>query len=165
MQFTNEHVFPARIERVEAMYWDPSFCPRKYRQLGLREVEVISKRKTSRDFHIQCRFRMKPSLELPAFTQQFIGRRDWLSVSQTDVWDIPSRTGRLDIVLESLESVSIRCDMQLLAHPQGTVNRMLWNVDCALPLIGEALANFLAEDIQSKFDDDFAVTYHILSDY
>lgn len=166
MEFTNEQIMFAPIERVEKMYWDHSYCPRKYRELGLKDVEVISKKNDGRDYHISCRFKMKPSIEVPKIAQKFVGGSDWLSVLQTDSWDLQTRTGRLDIVIEALKSfTTIRCDMRLEPHPQGAVNRMRWTVESSVPLIGGALAKFLAQDIQSKFADDCAAANRILQDY
>ena len=166
MDFSNEQIMTAPMARVEAMYWDPQYCPRKYRELGLRDVEVIAQSKTDAECQIVCRFKMKPSLEVPKVAQKFIGGSDWLSVTQTDRWNLRTRKGQLHIVIDALKAfTTINVDMSLEPHPQGAVNRMRWSVECSIPLVGGALARFLAQDIQSKFADDCAAANRILQDY
>lgn len=165
MEFTNEQIMTAPIERVEKMYWDHEYCPRKYRELGLRDIEVVSKKKDGRDYHITCNFKMKPSIELPKLAQKFVGGADWLAVTQTDSWDLQTRKGRLDIKIHAFDSVTIRVDMTLEPHPQGAVNRMRWKIESSLPLVGGTLAKILAQDIQSKFAEDCAAANRILKDY
>lgn len=162
MQFNNEQVLPAPLARVEQMYWDPAFAPRKYRELGLADIEVVSHKKDAPQFQVCCRFKMKPSIELPKLAQKFVRGGDLIAVTQTDTWDMQTRSGRLDIVLHAFESVTIVCDMTLAEHPQGAVNRMRWTVESSIPLVGGTLAKILAQDIQSKFADDHAATCRIL---
>ena len=166
MDFNNEQIMTAPIERVEAMYWNHEYCPRKYRELGLRDVAVISQSKSGDDIRIACSFKMKPSIEVPKMAQKFIGGSDWLNVTQTDSWNTRTRKGRLDIVIEPMKSfTTIYAEMSLEPHPQGAANRMRWTIECSIPLIGGTLAKFLAQDIQSKFADDCAVANRILKDY
>lgn len=165
MEFKNEQIMRAPIERVREMYWDPAFLPRKYSELGLKDIEVVSQNKTDKESQVTCSFKMKPSIQLPKVAQKFIGGRDWLPVTQTDTWDMQTQTGRLDIVIHPLKPVTIRCDMKLEQHPEGAVNRMSWKVECSVPLVGGQLAKILADDIQRKFADDCAVTNRILETY
>lgn len=165
MEFSNEQVMPAPLERVEKMYWDLAFVPRKYRELGLQDVEVVSEKKEGRELQICCNFKMKPSIELPKVAQKFVRGGEALAVTQTDTWDMQTRTGRLDIVIHAFKTVTIRCDMKLEAHPQGAVNRMRWKIESSMPLIGGTIAKILAQDIQSKFKDDAAAANWILKDY
>ncbi|WP_022976998.1 DUF2505 domain-containing protein [Nevskia ramosa] len=165
MEFSNEQVMPAPLERVEKMYWDLAFVPRKYRELGLQDIEVVSQKKEGRELQICCNFKMKPSIELPKIAQKFVRGGEALAVTQTDTWDMQTRTGRLDIVIHAFKTVTIRCDMKLEAHPQGAVNRMRWKIESSMPLIGGTIAKILAQDIQSKFKDDAAAANRVLKDY
>jgi hypothetical protein len=165
MEFNNEQLMKAPLARVEKMYWDLEFVPRKYRELGLRDVEVVSQSKDTRNTRVCCNFKMKPSIELPKVAQKFVSGGEWLAVTQTDSWDMQTRTGRLDIVIHAFKTVTIRCDMKLDAHPQGAVNRMRWKIESSMPLIGGTIAKILAQDIQSKFDDDCAAANRILESY
>lgn len=159
MEFTCEHVFDAPVDRLMAMYADPDYIPTKYRELGLRDIEVVSRRHDAHGFELCCRFRQRASIEVPKLAQKFVGGAEWMLAEQTDRWDFASRTGRLDVVIEPFKAFAkIHCLMTVEAHPRGAVNRMRWTVECAVPLIGGTLAKFIAQDIERKsaLDGDMA---------
>lgn len=164
MEFICEHPFNAPVDQVLAMYRDPEYIPSKYRELGLRDIEVVSRTADEKHFHVICRFKRKSSIDVPKMAQKFVGSADWVPAQQSDRWDIASRTGRLDVIIEPLKSITtIRCDMKLEATPNGSVNRMRWTVECSLPLVGGTLAKFIAQDIQSKSEEDGRVAQRLLA--
>lgn len=164
MEFTCEHHFNATVDQVLAMYRDPDYIPSKYRELGLRDIEIVSRTADDQHFQVVCRFKRKSSIEVPKMAQKFIGSSDWVPAQQTDRWDIASRSGRLDVVIEPLKSItSIRCEMKLEATPAGAVNRMRWSVDCSVPLVGGTMAKFIAQDIQRKSEQDGLVAQRLLA--
>lgn len=164
MEFICEHPFNATVDQVLAMYRDPEYIPSKYRELGLRDIEVVSRTADEKHFHVICRFKRKSSIDVPKMAQKFVGSADWVPAQQSDRWDIASRTGRLDVIIEPLKSITtIRCDMKLEATPYGSVNRMRWTVECSLPLVGGTLAKFIAQDIQSKSEEDGRVAQRLLA--
>lgn len=166
MDFTVEHILSAPPERVLEMYTDARYAPAKYRELGLRNVQVVSSRKDEREFQIACRYQRKASIELPKVAQKLVGGAEWLDASQTDTWSIVARTGRLDIVIEAFKSImTIKAEMKLEAHPQGAINRMRWTVDCSLPLVGGSLAKVLSTDIQQKAAQDGEMAQRLLARY
>ncbi len=163
MQFTEEQVLDAPMARVEDVYWNFEYCPRKYRELGLQAIKVLETRRDGDDYAITCSFKMKPSISVPKIAQKFVGGSDFLDVVQTDSWNTKEGKGRLDIDIRQFKGVvKIHCDMSLEPHERGTVNRMVWHVECTLPLIGGKLAKYLAEDIKSKFDDDCEVANRLI---
>ena len=165
MKFTDEHVYDAPLEIVEKMYFDSRFCPRKYAELGLEEVDVISSSDAAENFHVGCRFFMEPNLPVPRFIRKILPGGERIAVQQIDHWNTVTRKGHLDIQLISLDPVHIHCEMSLEAHPRGAVNRMNWTVECKVPLIGGKLAEFLGKDIQHKSAHDLEVSNKILQDY
>lgn len=164
MDFTCEHHFNAPVDQVLAMYRDPEYIPSKYRELGLRDIEVVSRSADEQRFEVLCRFKRKSSIEVPKMAQKFLGNADWVPAQQTDRWEIASRTGRLDVVIEPLKAITtIRCAMKLEATPTGSVNRMRWTIECSVPLIGSTIAKFIAQDIQSKSEEDGRVAQRLLA--
>lgn len=164
MEFICEHPFNAPVDQVLAMYRDPEYIPSKYRELGLRDIEVVSRTADDKHFEVVCRFKRKSSIDVPKMAQKFVGGADWVPAQQSDRWDIASRTGRLDVIIEPLKSITrIRCEMKLEATPNGSVNRMRWTVECSLPLVGGTLAKFIAQDIQSKSEEDGRVAQRLLT--
>ena len=165
MKFQEEHIYDAPLETVERMYFDTGFCPRKYRELGLDAVEVLSCSDAAEDFYVDCRFIMEPSLPLPGFIKRLLPGGEKIGVRQIDRWNTRTREGELQIELDGLDVVTIFSDMRLEAHPRGAINRMQWSVDCQVPLVGGKLADFLGRDIQSKAARDHEVSVQILQDY
>lgn len=164
MEFICEHHFNAPVDQVLSMYRDPEYIPSKYRALGLRDIEVVSRTADEQHFQVVCRFKRKSSIEVPKMAQKFVGSSDWVPAQQSDRWDIASRTGRLEVIIEPLKAITtIRCDMKLEATPKGSVNRMRWTVECSVPLIGGTLAKFIGQDIQSKSEEDGRVARDLLA--
>lgn len=164
MEFICEHHFNATVDQVLAMYRDPEYIPSKYRELGLRDIEIVSRTADDRHFQVVCRFKRKSSIEVPKMAQKFIGSADWVPAQQSDRWDIASRSGRLEVIIEPLKSfTTIRCEMKLEATPDGAVNRMRWTVDCSVPLVGGTMAKFIAQDIQSKSEQDGRIARQLLA--
>ena len=166
MEFTAEHILRAPLDKVLTMYSDPAYAPRKYQELGLRDIEVVRTSKDASRFQIAVRYKRKASIEVPKMAQKFVGGSEWLQAQQTDTWDLKARTGRLDVVIDAFKGfATIRCDMKLDAHPEGAINRMRWTVECAVPLIGGTLAKFLAQDLQRKTEEDGALANRLLAGY
>lgn len=165
MKFTDQHIYDAPLAVVEKMYFDTAFCPRKYRELELADVEVLSTSDDPENFHVSCKFFMGPTVPLPAFIRKVLPVSEHLAVKQTDHWNTKTRKGHLDIQLLALDPVHIHCEMSLEEHPRGAVNNMKWTVECKVPLIGGKIANYLGHDIQHKSAHDLEVSTHILQDY
>lgn len=160
MQFDDEHIYDAPLQRVETMYFDPAFVPRKYRDLGLQAVEVVSE-SPGPDMHVTCNLKMQPSVNVPGPLKKFVGG-DLIDVQWNDRWNTRTNIGHLDIELRPFPRLKLHCDMSLETHPRGTVNKMHWTVESAKPVIGKIIARFMAEDIRKKSADDLAASKHIL---
>lgn len=165
MKFTDEHIYDAPLATVEKMYFDTGFCPRKYAELGLENIEIVSSSDAPATFHVSCRFLMEPTLTLPGFIRKILPGGERIAVQQSDHWNTLTRKGYLDIQLLALDPVHIHCDMSLEEHPRGAVNRMNWTVECKVPLLGGKLADFLGKDIQQKSAHDLEASKAILQDY
>jgi hypothetical protein len=164
MDFICEHHFTAPVERVLEMYSDPQYLPAKYRELGLRDIEIVSRTDGDQQWEVTCRFKRRASIEVPKMAQKFIGGAEWLPAQQTDRWDRTRRTGRLEVVIDPFKAFTrIHCEMALEPTPAGCVNRMRWTVECSVPLVGSTLAKFIAQDIQSKSAQDGVVAQRLLA--
>lgn len=163
MQFYDEHIYDAPLARIEGMYFDTQFVPRKYRELGLQDVKVVSQQPAP-NHEVTCTLKMEPSIKVPGALKKVLGD-GLIDVEWTDRWDTQTNKGELIIKLKQFASVSMHCDMSLEAHPQGTVNKMHWRVECSVPVVGGMLAKYLGEDIRKKSADDLAASKRILQDY
>jgi hypothetical protein len=163
MKFEDQHALDKPADVVIRMYTDRKFFERKYKETGCWDIEVLECEKTDTQFRIKCRYATRSSSNnLPAFAQKFLGES--ATVVQQDVWDLRSRTGRLDIEIKGA-LVRIVADMTLKDAAKGAVNAMQWNVSCGIPLIGGKLEKLVADDIKSKSSNDARVSRNILADY
>ncbi|WP_295872605.1 DUF2505 domain-containing protein [uncultured Zhongshania sp.] len=165
MKFVEEHIFDAPLEAVERMYFNTTFCPRKYEELGLEDIKIVDSSDDPVQYFVDCSFVMEPSLPLPGFVKKFLPGGQKISVRQVDRWNTKTGKGELDIQLHGLEKVHIHSVMTLKAHERGAINIMQWTVECKIPLIGNKLADFLGKDIRSKSADDHAASVKILQEY
>lgn len=163
MKFEDQHVLDKPADVVMRMYTDRKFFERKYKETGSWDIEVLEHEKSDAKFRIKCRYTTKSSNNnLPAFAQKVLGES--ATVVQQDVWDVHSRTGRLEIEIKGAP-VKIVADMTLKDAAKGAVNAMQWNISCGIPLIGGKLEKLVADDIKSKSANDARVSRNILADY
>lgn len=164
MQFTDEHIYDAPVAVIRQMYYDTAFVPRKYRELGMRDLQVVETNGDAKDFFVCCNFVLEPSIAVPGFAKKLIGDGS-IPVTWTDRWNTTTDKGSLEIVTHKFDSISLHADMSLEEHPRGAVNRFVWTVNCSMPLIGNKVAAYLAKDIQKKSAEDLAASVKILKDY
>lgn len=162
MQFQDNHIYDESLSRIEAMYFDAEFCPRKYAELGLADIRVLSAGHDGHEFHVSCHFLMEPSLPLPGFARKFLGG-GVVAVTQTDRWNTATRQGQLEFHLEKHPIIKIAAQMSLEEHERGTINRMDWTVECKVPVVGGKLAELLAKDIQSKSAADLDASVQVMN--
>lgn len=166
MNFTDEHRFDYPLDVVRKAYFDPTFAPRKYAELGLSDIKVMDSDSSDDESSVVVRFKMLPTIKVPGFAQKFIAQDKPVGVEQTDRWNKNSNEGTLDIKLAGMSSMTIiHCAMRLEADGDQTVNHMTWTVEAKVPIVGGKLAKLLAEDIQKKSADDEKATAAILAEY
>ena len=163
MKFEDRHVLNKPAADVIKMYTDQKFFERKYKDLGAWDSQVLECKKDAKKFLIKCRYTIKSSHpSIPAFAQKLVGTT--ATVTQQDVWDIATMTGRLEVEIKGTP-VKVSSDMKLVDEPKGAVNAMKWNVSCSIPLIGGKIEQLVYEDIKAKSSNDVSVTLNILKDY
>lgn len=162
-KFEDRHVLNKPSATVINMYTDQAFFERKYKALEGWDIEVLSCEKTAKQFTIRCKYSMKSSNpDIPAFAQKIMGTT--VNITQTDVWDIAKKTGRLEVEIKGTP-VKITADMTLKDEGKGAVNILKWNISCSIPLIGGKIEALIVKDINSKSVNDVAATNKILADY
>ena len=165
MKFSDEHIYDAPVATIHKMFFDPGFVPKKYAELGYSDIEVIDSNKDEQNFHVTCRFKMLPTIQIPKFAQKFVRSDQPVEVVQTDRWDMSTNRGALEVDVKSLPGMTMHCDMELTEHPRGAVNRMQWTVKSSIPLVGKKLEQIMADDIQSKSAVDLDISKKLLQDY
>lgn len=162
-KFEDRHVLNKPSSAVMKMYTDQAFFERKYKALEGWDIEVLRCEKTAKQFSITCKYSMKSSNpDIPAFAQKILGTT--VNITQTDVWDIAKKTGRLEVEIKGAP-VKVTADMTLKDEGKGAVNLFKWNASCSIPLVGGKIEALIVKDINAKSANDIAVTNKILADY
>ncbi|HVT36340.1 MAG TPA: DUF2505 domain-containing protein, partial [Nevskiaceae bacterium] len=94
MKFDDKHSFDKPAATVIKMFSDQKYFERKYKDLGGWDINVLECEKSDKKFRIKVRYTMKSNVPLPEFAKKFVP--DTAVITQTDSWDIASRTGRLE---------------------------------------------------------------------
>ncbi|MGH8456536.1 MAG: DUF2505 domain-containing protein [Stenotrophobium sp.] len=162
MKFEDKQVLDKPSDTVMKMYADRRFFERKYKEIGAWDIEVLEHEKSDRKFRIKCSYTLPSSAKMPGFVTKFIGNST--AIVQEDTWDIPGKTGRLNIEIKGAP-VKISSDMTLKDEGKGASNNFKWTVSSGIPLIGGKLEAFIADDIKNKSQADLAATLKILADY
>lgn len=162
MRFEERHSFERNADAVMRMYVDRRFFERKYETTGARDIRVLEHESSAARFRIKCRYTVNNEADLPELAKKFIGAET--VVTQEDEWDIAARSGRLVLDLKGTPA-KVTAAMHLGDEGVGCVNRMVWTVDCGIPLIGGKLERVIADDIRRRSLADLAASRTILLDY
>lgn len=162
MKFDDKHSYDKPAANVLKMYSDRKFFERKYQELGVKNLEVLECTSTDAQFRIKCRFAIKNDAPLPDFAKKFMATDN--IVTQTDTWDLKSRTGRLDVEIKGVPA-KVSCEMALKDEGKGAANHFKWNISCGIPFVGGKLEQVLSDDIRSKSARDLSISKKILNDY
>ena len=161
MKFDDKHTFSKPADTVIKMFSDRAYFERKYKELGVADLEVLECETSGSKFRIKCRYKIANNA-VPDFAKKFLGGQS--TVTQQDTWDTASKTGRLDIEIKNAP-VKVTADMALKADGAGSANNLKWNVSCGIPLIGGKLESVVADDIKARAKGDIAASRKILADY
>lgn len=161
MKFDDKHSFNKPAATVIKMFSDRAYFERKYKELGVEDLEVLECDKAGTKFRIKCRYKIENNA-IPDFAKKFMG--DKSTVTQQDTWDTGTMTGRLDIEIKGAP-VKVSAEMTLKNEGAGSANNLKWNLSCGIPLIGGKLEAVVADDIKSRAKSDIAASRKILADY
>jgi hypothetical protein len=164
-QFEDLHILPAAPDAVLAMYQDPEFFRRRFALAGHHDVKVVEHDNDETISRVVCRFRMLADVEVPAVARKFMTPETRVPVESTDTWNLTQRTGSIHARIYKFPQGRISADLSLLPHKEGSVTRILWKIDCSIPLVGGKLAAILADDIRIKSRKDYEATREIIKDY
>lgn len=148
---TQSLVFDAPVDAVLRMLTDDQFYQAKYEALGLKEVDVQPTAHEGAGFAALARFKANAELPLPGWAKRVLP--ETIRVEQTDYWSADEGEGGLHIHLHGTP-VRISATMRLAEQGGKVVNTVQWRFDCPVPLVGQKLANFVADDVCTKAERD-----------
>jgi hypothetical protein len=162
MKFDEQLRLNKPAETVLKMYSDRAYFERKYARLdGVKDFEVLECEKKGDSFRIKHRSLQRSDIAVPDFAKKFLG--EYSTVTQTDTWNLKTGTGRLDIELKGVP-LKISADMKVSGTPNAT-NQFVWQISCAIPLLGGKLEKLIADDVRAKVAADETLSNLLLADY
>lgn len=164
MKFQDHQTFDVPVEVLRALYLNPDYYQKKYDLLGMRDLELVSNQQDAQTSEFAYRMSLMPTNKLPKLAEKFIDPNKPIMVLRTARWDLKSNQGELTIEVLQTKRVRLGALMVLESTDSGCVNKQNWTITIDVPLIGEKLANLLAEDIRGKTRADEAVTRQLLAD-
>ena len=99
MKFEETFDFDYPAEVMLRMFTDQDYFLDKYERLGGRKPELVDSQKTDDRFSITVRHALDANkLSFPDIIKKRVGDR--IMLRQTDVWNVASQSGRIDIDIE-----------------------------------------------------------------
>lgn len=162
-QFEDTFDFDCGAATIMRMFSDRNYYLDKYRRLPGDEPEFVDDSHDDDHYSISVRHTLEMNeLPLPDFAQKRVGRQ--VMLNQTDAWQITTRTGRVEIDIESTP-VSIVIDMQLLERDAGSRLTLAFDIRADVPLIGRKIETAMADPIKRRLHADLEETARMAGDY
>lgn len=161
-QYEERQSFDQPMEKVLRMFSDRAYFERKYAASGGWDIQVLEHELSGRRFRIKCGYSRKPDAEVPGFARKFIG--DSVHLTQEDVWDLDSASGRLSIEIRNAP-IRMSAQMRVVQQSGGCANVLLWTLTCPVPLVGSKLEQMLATEMRNKAAADLEISRKLLADY
>ena len=163
MKFEETFDFDHSVETVMNMFTDETYFLAKYERMGGRKPELVNCDKKDDHFSITVRHALDASkLSFPEIIQKRIGDR--LMLRQTDAWDIPRQSGRIDIDIEKTP-VDIKIDMRLSDDSGKARLKLAFDIDAQVPLLGSKIEKAIAGPITERFKHDMKISNKMAGDY
>ncbi len=144
MKISEDHAYAHSTESLYAMFTDSKAIKAKQKALGAREIEVLDC--DTDDEGAVVRFVRELPAEVPGILSKFL--QPWNRVEQSEEWrvcDDDTYECELDIDIANVP-VSVEGTLELKPTDEGCVNEVRLIVDCGIPFVGKALAEFVAAD-------------------
>lgn len=152
MRVTASHKYSADIADLYAAFCKADFYKKKFAAVGARDIQILEKKKRGETFSISTQ-REVPS-DVPGMLRKFVG--EWNTIIQSESWE-PDDDGYFNQIEIESEGVpaSIEGTMSLQPAGNGCVNKLSFEIDCAIPLVGRKLENFIAKDMEKVLASEY----------
>lgn len=153
MRFHKQSTYPLPSDVVIRLFSDKDYFLEKYRLTGARHITLLEHRCENGKSRITVQRDVSLEIPLPRFARKFID--DTITLTQTDTWDLTSKTGTLEIIMKGTPA-EVTCDMRLIDQGEQTTLDLDFNIEVNVPLVGQKIAALMARDLDRKFqrDDD-----------
>ena len=144
MKISEDHAYTHSTDSVYALFTDSKEIEAKQEALGAREIHVLDCEKD--DEGAVVRFERELPADVPGILSRFL--QPWNSVEQSEQWSL--RKGerfRCALAIDIANvPVTVEGTLELRPVDDGCVNEVRLVVDCGIPFVGKALAEFVAAD-------------------
>lgn len=154
--------FDVPSDQVLAMLTDTDFYQRKYQSLGFDAIRCLDSSDDGEAFSVGYEYVAPADLPVPAWARRALPEQ--VRVRQTDRWHRAGAEGSIHIKLQGVP-VDIALDMRLDGRGGSCRNLLCWRFTCGLPLIGQRLAAFVADDVVGKAERDHQFVRREARDY
>ncbi|WP_029918767.1 DUF2505 domain-containing protein [Nevskia soli] len=161
-QYEERQSFSQPKDKVLRMFCDRAYFERKYAASGGWDIKVLEHELSAKRFRIKCTYHRKPDAEVPGFAKKFIGES--VQVTQEDVWDLETATGRLSIEIRNAP-IRMSAEMRVVVEKGGCANVLQWTLNCPVPLLGGKLEQMLMSEMRNKAAADLEISRKLLADY
>lgn len=163
MKFEETFDFDHSTNTLMRMFTDQDYFLNKYARLGGRAPELVDCQKSEDRFSITVRHALDAQkLSFPEIVSKRIGDR--IMLRQTDVWNVPRQSGRIDIDIENVP-VDIAIDLNL-SELGGTARLTLgFDIDAQIPFLGSMIEKSIAGPITDRLHRDMELSNEMASDY
>src|SRR5699024_7556608 len=142
---------------------DSAFYHEKYRRLGGQQPEFLDTQRDDGRFSISVRHTLATDeLPLPDFVSKRVGGH--LTLHQTDVWQLATRTGRIEIDIESTP-LNMGIDLQLVERDAGARLILAFDIHADVPLLGKRIERAVAEPMTRRMRHDLEETARMAPEY
>ena len=163
MKFEETFDFDYSLETVMTMFTDENYFIAKYERMGTHKPELVNCEKKDDHFSVTVRHALDANrLSFPEIIQKRIGDR--VMLRQTDAWDIPRRSGRIDIDIEKTP-VNIAIDMRLTDDSGKARLKLAFDIDAQVPLLGSKIEKAIAGPITERFKRDMQISNKMAAEY
>lgn len=158
MKISVDHAYAHSTETVFSSFTDSNEIEAKQEALGARNIRVLDCERDSDGAVV--RFARDMPAEVPGILSRFL--QPWNSVEQSERWRrCDGDRFKSDLTIDVANvPVNVRGTLELKPVDDGCVNKVRLIVDCSIPFVGKALAEFVAADCKRLM----AIEYEYITD-
>jgi len=144
MKISEDHAYAHSTESLYALFTDSKEIEAKQKALGAREIDVLDCEQD--DAGAVVRFIRELPADVPGILSRFL--QPWNTVEQSEQWSLCDGNRYESELAIDIANVPVTVEGTLELKPvdDGCVNEVRLVVDCGIPFVGKALAEFVAAD-------------------
>lgn len=151
-KITAKHFYPFDTETLLQAFKDEAIMRAKFEDSGAKDVSIAIS-ETSTGFGVEIN--RKIPAEVPAAFKSVFG--DWNDVKQIETWTgSPEQGYQCELTIEIKDvPTEIKGRMDITFSGVLTTNEVMFDVSCAIPLVGGQLAEFVGGNIKRSVEQEF----------